>query len=84
MKTNNLIFTAILLLFASIFTYIYLPEGKVIEYRLDESSGGRYSSGGLQIRLIVENGFDDYISVPNLSLKEAVILCDSLNKHKIH
>lgn len=65
----------VLLLFLG---YVYLPEGKVVQYRVEDYSN-RYGSGQ-RIRVVLDNEMDEYIDIPNLSLKEAFMLCDSLNK----
>ena len=78
MKTNNLIIACVAIIVLSVLAYVALPEGKVIQYRVEDSYG-RYSSGGQRIRVVIDNEMDEYIEVPNLSTKEIFIMCDSLN-----
>lgn len=78
MKTNNLIIACVAIVVLSVLAYISLPEGKIIQYRVEDSYS-RYGSNGQRIRIVIDNEMDEYIEVPNLSTKEIFIMCDSLN-----
>lgn len=77
MKTA-LIFSAIILV-GSIIGYILLPEGKVVQYRVEDTANRAGGYGTHTIRVVLDNEVDEFISVPNLSLEQALMMCDSLN-----
>lgn len=78
MKTNTLIALIAFMTVGSIVAFVLIPEGKVVEYRLDTNRG--HNAGGIQIQVVIENGWDSYIPCDALSIKEVTAMCDSLNK----
>jgi hypothetical protein len=79
MKTNTTIVLIALMIIGSITAFVLMPEGRVVEYRLD-TNNGRYGSGGMRIQVVIENGIDSYIPCDALSIKEVTAMCDSLNR----
>lgn len=77
MKTNTTIVLIALMIIGSITALVLMPEGRVVEYRLDTNNGR--GGGGMQIQVVIENGIDSYIPCDALSIQQVTAMCDSLN-----